>query len=269
MNRLCSRSQLLACIQLAAVPWIQRHVISLSCICSSQGALLKMSVAKSLLWLDLGVPPGCASARAGARQHRHLPLSFRPRAEVYRAASHLPLLQLYLGGHATMIQNLEPHHRLLGVTWPVDGQRPRGRVDWMEGICRCKAEWCADIPDDPRYTYVVGLWKSTGDWNRECGITHSSLYGNRFCSVFELTQAALTSQSVAVTAWGKGSHQRGCVTKEHADRALDPHPPLTTSLFALFESPRGRLCRDQSTGMAPSDLVEAPVENCAGFQCHT
>lgn len=102
---------------------------------------------QSLLWLDLESYLTVVQLGLGADQQMHLPLSFRPRrrSAILRA---IPLsLRLDLDGCPTMpTQNLERHHRRLGVTRPAAGRRPRGRMGWMEGLCSCKAGWCAGIP---------------------------------------------------------------------------------------------------------------------------
>lgn len=230
------------------------HVISLSCICSSCGALLKMSVAKSLLWLDLG--SHLAVLQQGWRSSTQTFAVVVPSLRGGLACCKPPPSSTVVPGwprYDDPKSGTSPSSTRCNVaggrtTAPWKG-RLGGRYLQLQGrMVRRHPRLCVR---DTRCTYVVGLWKSTVDWNRKCGITHSSLYGNRCCSVFKPTQAALVFQSVAVTALGEVWPPRGRVTKEHADRALDPHPPLTTILFALLEPPKRRLCRDQSTGLAP------------------
>lgn len=167
---------------------------------------------QSLLWLDLDSYLAVVQLGLGARQHMYLPLSFRPRRRSTIPQASPLSLRLELGGYPTMpTQKLERHHRRLGVTRPVAGRRPRGRMGWMEILCICKAGWCAGIPlslTDARRTCVEDLEKV--EWSR-LGIGVRRLCGSRFLPNSELAHSF--SRVWRSQPWGGGGYQGLCVTK--------------------------------------------------------
>lgn len=183
-----------------------------------------------------GNPTGCGSAGAGARQHRHFPSSFRRyrRSIILQATFLSP--RIYLDGHVTRLtQNFEPHHQQFGVTRLVAGRRPRGRVDWVEASAAARQNG-AQVSQALSLGYKIHL--RSGPENRTVsrkawrGFALSSLYGTQSRSVFKSHSSNTHYPECGGHSLGAGSLQGVCVTTEHADRTLDPHPPL-----AGFRSP--------------------------------
>lgn len=83
----------------------------------------------------------------------------------------------------------------------------------MEGLCSCKAGWCARIPHSLPHPYKTHFAQEP--WEKKNGrdgggASVASPAADAFPNS-ELTQAALSFQSVAVTGFG-GGPTRGCVS---------------------------------------------------------
>ena len=138
---------------------------------------------------------------------------------------------------------------------------------WMEGLCSCKAEWCAGIPHfpsqiaDTRFTCIGAL--EEGDF--EGGWLHfRRVCGTRFLPV---NQAHSSNTQFAergghsleeTTVPGRMCHQAACRS--------DSEPPFPTSLilFASIEYAKWPCRRIHSIGWLQPNVVEASVENLDG-----
>ena len=68
---------------------------------------------------------------------------------------------------------------------------------------------------------------------------------------------------------GGVGHQGACVTKEHADPTLNPHPPLTKFGSPSSNTPNDEVAMTIELGWLQPSLVEAQVGNLGGYRWRT